>query len=132
MPIETTVYKEPQVIIRTATGQLTFEEVKSAITGVAEMPGYAKGMSAIWDLRKANIYKFTEDDLYRIVEVIKGGIEDRGTGFKLALVASEDFEFGMSRMWEAIAQDLPLEIKVFRDMDEARTWVVEPEEDEDG
>ena len=50
----------------------------------------------------------------------------------MALVASEDFEFGLSRMWEAIAQDLPLEIKVFRDMDEARTWVVEPEDDEDG
>lgn len=43
----------------------------------------------------------------------------------VAVVAPEDIDFGLSRMWELQSDDIPWEIRVFRDSEEAKTWIRE-------
>jgi len=43
----------------------------------------------------------------------------------IALVAKEDFLFGLARMWEAFAYKPPFETMVFKKMDDAQQWIRE-------
>ena len=44
---------------------------------------------------------------------------------KTAYVVASDVDFGLSRMAQAYFAQLPVDIRVFRDLDEARTWLEE-------
>ena len=42
---------------------------------------------------------------------------------RCAVVIARDVHYGLMRMAMAFAEDSPLELRVFRDLDEARTWL---------
>ena len=43
---------------------------------------------------------------------------------KWAILVTNDLEFGMARMWNAYVEErVDLEIRVFRDESEARSWL---------
>ena len=44
-------------------------------------------------------------------------------GARRAFVTGSDFAFGMARMYQTLADDLPSEIRVFDDMSEALEWL---------
>jgi hypothetical protein len=48
---------------------------------------------------------------------------ERGNA-KIAIVASTDLSFGMSRMYEVFSGNLPQTIMVFRNLEEAEQWLV--------
>jgi hypothetical protein len=43
----------------------------------------------------------------------------------VAVVAERDLEYGLSRMWEVLCDDVAWEIRVFRRSEEARNWIME-------
>jgi hypothetical protein len=43
----------------------------------------------------------------------------------VAIVGKEDYLYGLSRMWEALSYDSPLETMVFRKMEDAQQWIEE-------
>jgi len=51
---------------------------------------------------------------------------ERLRGWRVAMVASSDVMYGMFRMWELQREGLGYEVHVFRDIEEARTWVAPP------
>ena len=44
-------------------------------------------------------------------------------GAKRAIVVASEVAFGMARMFQIIREDAPEEVRVFRDIDEARRWL---------
>ena len=42
---------------------------------------------------------------------------------KLAVIAPRDLLFGMARMYEMLRDDSPVEVRVFRERDEAESWL---------
>jgi hypothetical protein len=42
-----------------------------------------------------------------------------------AIVAREDYSYGLARMWEAFSHDSPFETMIFRNVDDARQWIEE-------
>ncbi|HKJ25804.1 MAG TPA: STAS/SEC14 domain-containing protein [Myxococcota bacterium] len=47
---------------------------------------------------------------------------------RVAMVATTDVHYGLSRMYQAFRSDSPLDLRVFRDMGEARAWLGLPPE----
>jgi hypothetical protein len=45
---------------------------------------------------------------------------------RCAVVATRDFVFGMSRMWELLSTDRSQQIKVFRKIKDAISWLLNP------
>jgi hypothetical protein len=43
----------------------------------------------------------------------------------VALLVETDLAFGLSRMWQALVDEVPWEVQVFRRADEAREWIVD-------
>jgi hypothetical protein len=44
-------------------------------------------------------------------------------GSRRAFVASSDVQFGLSRMFQILSDESPAEVRVFRDLAEARRWL---------
>jgi hypothetical protein len=44
-------------------------------------------------------------------------------GGRVAMVASRDVVYGMFRMWELRREDLEYEVRVFREIEPARSWL---------
>lgn len=80
-------------------------------------------MNTIWDLRDAKIAEWSVEGVQAVVGYVRTHAEQRGSRYKSALVTARNIDYGLSRMYEAYGQDLPLTVRVFRDMDEAREWV---------
>ena len=47
----------------------------------------------------------------------------RGDSWRVALVVSEEVAFGLSRMFMAFVESAPNDVKVFREMEDAESWL---------
>lgn len=50
--------------------------------------------------------------------------DDFMRGGRMAVVATQQASFGLARMYASLVDALPIEVRVFRDYDEARAWVL--------
>ena len=103
-----------------AEGELTTEEAKKAALAVYSDSRFSEPTKVIWDLRETRVgWKATE--VKGFSEFILG---NRGSPRgKVAVVASSNMEFGLARMFEALADAAPIEVMVFREFDEAQNWM---------
>ena len=47
----------------------------------------------------------------------------RLTGYKLAIVVSQDLAFGMARMYQMLTEAHVPSVQIFRDLDQAKAWL---------
>ena len=120
----TTAHVDPHTGIAhySATGDMTRDEVISIITQVYGDPAFRSPWHSMWDLSGARPM-FTADELREVAAYVRAHRPvDAG---RIAIVATEDLAFGMSRMYEVFASDLKVETRVFRDSELARQWLLE-------
>jgi hypothetical protein len=80
-------------------------------------------MNVLWDLREANVPSMTSADIERISELVSKHW-GKGGSSRAALVVSQDFEFGLSRMYQVFIESrISTQLKVFRNLEEALTWI---------
>jgi len=126
MPITSRIDQTAGVIVCTVKGEPSIEHFGGAVDEYLRHPNFKPGMNALWDLRTAVLENFSPNKSMSRVAQAFGRIRDeRGSGYKLALVATSDLEFGLSRQYEALMDRLPFTVQVFRDYDEAWRWVAE-------
>ena len=126
MPMNYQIDRESNLITLTAIGTVHFEDVVSAFVERVKDPDYTPGMNILCDGGNAE-FEFSGSEMSRLVAFFKSRQEVRGAAFRFALVSDQDAIFGMGRMFESYAGELPEEIKVFRDHDEARLWALDAE-----
>jgi hypothetical protein len=78
----------------------------------------------IIDLRGVHRMDITADQMQKLAELDRKAAE-RCPGTKIAIVASHDLTFGLSRIYSAYAQSANLQARIFRTLDEARAWIGE-------
>ncbi len=85
---------------------------------------YKKGMGRLWDLRDSDLSCLESKTIVEIAQYpnnLPAGIND----VKVAFLARRDIEFGLARMVEMSSLG-STEIRVFRAMDEAEEWLIDP------
>jgi hypothetical protein len=121
MPVKVNVHPDTGIAHYSATGDLTREEVITVIGQVYGDPAFRAPWHSIWDLTGAKPV-FTADELRQVVAYVQDHRpEDAG---RIAIVATEDLAFGMSRMYEIFSSDLKVETRVFRHLDPAQRWLL--------
>ena len=80
----------------------------------------------VWDVREVSASHVSSGQLRELAHRL---LTDRPQlpSTTAAIVVSRDFEFGMGRMMEAFLGDGPVDFQVFRDLQEARQWLGEPD-----
>ena len=123
MPITSRVDEENQLTIFTGTGDLSFDEVRDAITSFYE-GNYT--LKVIWDLCDATAREISSRQVEQIALLLEeyGG---RSKGVRTAIVTPTDLNYGLSRMLISLVEireeRYPVFMKAFRTMDEAENWL---------
>ena len=86
------------------------------------------GKHVLWDLSRMDLSTTSNDEIMALAERMKS-VSRKRKGGKTALVSPQDFVFGMARMYESFAEMFLLEIhiRVFRNIQEAKAWLMQKE-----
>ena len=100
-------------------GKLVFDEIIDQMKRLYQGIDFFPTKKNIWDIRNASISSLTVDQLYHIASqfafVMDGG--------KTAVVAPQDISYDIMKIFEAEAIDIPRDFIVFRQMDDAISWL---------
>ena len=122
MPIKPHIDRTKQLTIFVCNGKITPQHIIEALTAV-----FAEGLTkdVLWDLRRGELE--IDDPTAQIEQLAKLSDQEREIRAqgKTALVGSDDFTYGVLRMYETFAEihGLVHEVQVFRGMEEARRWI---------
>jgi hypothetical protein len=119
MAITYTIDTELKLVTTTATGAITLAEYQSYLDRRQADPAYDPKMCGIFDARGAKL-AFTAADMREMADIVKDHLPDSCT--RRAIVVSSDLDFGLARMFQALADDRRLTYGVFKDFDKALAW----------
>ena len=108
------------VIRTTAHGIVRFDDLAAHLQalidgGVARVPQLIDSRDAEHDL--------SPSDIRRLVELVGHLQAAPGLSHRTALVVSTPMNFGMARMYGALAHNVDPDFSVFRDLGEAEAWL---------
>ncbi len=127
MSYQFAVLEEGQLLLVVFEGEITPEQEGEALLASAELPGLSKQARVLVDRRAARLTSGPED-VRPHMDLARGAFPGSERPC-MAVVVSADYDFGMLRMLELKGEgQLPHDLKVFRNLDEACDWVdVDPE-----
>ncbi|MBW2277886.1 MAG: hypothetical protein JRF63_10360 [Deltaproteobacteria bacterium] len=67
--------------------------------------------------------QISADALKRMARFVWSNTAKLGAGYRVAVVAPGDRDYGLTRMFQAYMDGPPFEIKIFRDRKEALDWL---------
>ena len=123
MPIEFRYDPEKQALFGTMTGPITLEEYRSTIEAIVHSKEHPPNIRTLWDLSEL---KFEEIDRSFEESMIRISAQypERSTA-KVAFIVKNKLGFGLTRMFEILAEKLYYETMVFTDYTEGENWVLQ-------
>ena len=120
MPFDYIVYKEHRLVISTASGLVTWEEIKTCQDQTKTDPEFNPEFDQIVDLRSATRIELSGDQTRYLAS--RRIFSSRS---RRAFVAPKPSVFGVGRMWQTYTEfsKNPTEVCVFRDLPSALTWL---------
>lgn len=104
------------------SGEINEAELVDAARKLAADPSIPPGRRELVDLSGIEATDVTAAALRRVAHIY-AETDVRPEESRVAIVAPGDLYYGLSRMYEAFREPSPLEIRVFRDLPEARAWL---------
>ncbi len=121
MSLEYTHDSKNNILIMKITDLINLAELKESAINIFSSSDIPHDINTLYDLREmdfSNINTEFEERLILFRESINRG------NAKIACVVKTDLAFGMGRMYEALSDHLPQQVRIFRSMDEAKNWLV--------
>lgn len=123
MGFEFRIDSEGKIVYSTIKGDLDVEDIIAGLAEIIAREDFERGMNGIFDLL-ASKWESAPEDLRRLVRFIIENSEKVGPS-RYALVVGSDRAYGMSRMLEVFSQETFVEVRAFRNLDEANIWIIE-------
>ena len=114
---------ENDLTIFTISGAVDAEQLANQI--ISFLKGEPTQL-VLWDITVGSLAAIPAKDLRTIVDLAAPFAHKRKGG-RTAILCTTDLNFGLSRMFQSFAElmQIPFEIRVFRDLDEAKGWLYE-------
>jgi len=114
--------KENKLAQITARGKVNILELKEIFLEIVGHDDWQAGFNMLCDYSNIEDFDVTTRDIDNITEWQSSIDALIGDG-RCAVVACKDSVYGMSRMWEIISSERSQQICVFRQMNDAVTWL---------
>lgn len=108
-------------------GAIEDEDLLKYARRVTEGADIPSGHDELIDLRTAEEARVSSPTLRRVADLFSGS-DRTPERTRVAIVAETDVAYGLSRMYQAFRSESPLDLRVFREMADARAWLELPEE----
>lgn len=125
MAVNTEIDVARNLIIHHFSELVSFQIILKTIDVTLTNPKYNPGMNAIWFCEDGTKVDVSSDDAQQIAEHARKAFDKDGIRYKLALVANDDLAYGMNRVYKGWSNDRPIDINIFRKLDDAVAWIYE-------
>ncbi len=122
MPIRFNFNPDTGLIHGEFSGVVTAHEFEEMLRELCEADSFPPDCDAVWDCRDID-FRATDREFLNTLIGIRADFPQRG-GARLAMIASQDLGFGLTRMFEALSEHLPQTLRVFRTKEDAEQWLL--------
>jgi hypothetical protein len=122
MPLKYEIIETKKLLYVKGIGAVFFSELMNHIDELCQDPKYKAPMKKLIDYRQIKKLDLSMDEQERFVEK-KASVEKVFSGEKCAIVAPTDFGFALARVHAALIEGSDLDTSIFRDFNEALTWL---------
>lgn len=124
MAVTYTYDHKENLIYTKFSGVITDEDLRQQAKAVAADPRIKPGVRELVDLRSVDSVEASTETLGFIILTDKAH-RDKFEGMRIAIVATRDLLFGLSKIFEVLSdiENAPSEVNVFRTMAEAKEWL---------
>ena len=119
MPVTFEIDQAHHTVRTMASGLVTYDELAQHLA--EEARDDALGFAEVFDARGATTDITTSQ--VRLLVARTDALLRQGHLGALAIVTDSNFTFGMARMYQILSEPLPVQIGVFRTLDEATAWL---------
>lgn len=126
MAIDRYIDPESGLVVFTVTGSGKVTDMIKALEELFIAPGYRKNADIMWDFSQWREEPPEARELRELVNFIDRNREKRGAGYRVCIVVSRDLDYGLARMFEAYAENLPFTLRIFRKRSQAESWLKKP------
>ena len=123
---------ESGLLLTTFSGVVTGREFIALYRSIFDDPAWRAGIDEFADLRDVTRLDVDRRALDEVHTLTRRAYRDADVGFRTAVIAPSDLSFGVARIYEAVAEDGPENVSVFRSADEGRAWLGVWAEDSSG
>ncbi len=123
MPVEIHIDADRNLIRCIVHGSLSPAELKSVFLTMIDRADFKPGMNVLYDFTDGITAELTSENMREHVKTVASHRQQRGENYRVAVLAPRDLDFGMFRVYQALADELPLHIRVVRTRDEADAWL---------
>jgi hypothetical protein len=123
MAISYTIDEARGVVFITWVGTASEADVVRTHRRLYESEQWKPGFHQIVDVQKAQPGDITIDSLRELASLIESYVSGKCEGFKTAVIAPEDVLFGLARAYEAVSEESPENVMVFRERASALDWI---------
>ncbi len=124
MPISYRIDKSRRLVELLVSGEFDTTEILQTVDSIVAEPDFQPGFEVISDNRGVTRPISTEQVL-RLAAHLSQVARDFG-GARVAFVTGSAASFGMMRMFASLAEEVPINARVFGDMESAREWLATP------
>lgn len=131
MPFQTTIDRDGMRVFTRYSGNLTASDVLASIKErFADIDRLKKFRIIIADYTDVESFSTENADVREFADVYLNASQQNSDVVMIAIMPT-DHQFGLGRMWEGYAQELPWTHRIFRSMEEAKEWLKELKVPED-
>lgn len=106
-------------VVMTFEGDLDGQQIREAYREVMKDPAFGPGCQILVDDR-ATTFDPTMEEAQRLAEFFASMA---GSVPHLAVVVRKEVHYGIGRMVEVFCENKGISLRIFRDLDEAKTWL---------
>jgi hypothetical protein len=121
MPIQQWIERDKKRIRAVVVGALDIEEIYDAINRAIDDPDFEQGYDILSDHTGIDT-ALTRQQVLLTASHLET-LTDHLAGTKWAVVTEKDASYGMMRMLSVFLEAVPIQLEVFRSLDEAEAWL---------
>ncbi len=121
MPITYRIEPSKNTVFTTITGSVFDSDPVEYLSEVLAHPDYRLGSRGLVVCRDVDLGGFSTEAIRRLVDFTRRSERDF-EGSRIAVVAEQPAVYGLVRMY-ALLRDAPYELRVFREIAQAETWL---------
>jgi hypothetical protein len=123
MSVEFRIDKDEGLVIGTLKGEVDVDAVLAGLEELVADEDYSPGLNGLTDLREMK-WESEQGDLRKLVHFLIEHRKKIGRS-RSAVVVSNGRTFGMARMFEVFSTQSSINVRVFRDLDKAKRWLLD-------
>jgi hypothetical protein len=123
MPILHKIDEKLGIVLSTWIGIVSDADAVPAYRQLYEDKRWKPGFHEIVDLREADVSGVTSRGLRAVSGMVDDYTGEECEEFRTAVIAPKDLPFGVARIYQAISDETPERVRVFRDVKTALEWM---------